>query len=219
VQPFDPVREEIRSAMSKAHALRHRGDSAGAENVMREIVAKYPEHPDALEANAELLIDQNKLPEARDLLARVIAEHPGRISTERRHAEIVLRIANKDAVVQRLLTGDMGDIMNPAGVKRHAATGGFFSLLLPGFGQIYNGEFVKGICFASSAVVLWIGLFALGMAGGGGKKSQLTGFFWPILVLLLTIYIVGIADASVAAARSTPAPPPDRPKPPVDKPF
>jgi len=214
MQPFDAVREEIQAALRKAHVLRKRGDAAGAEAAIQEVISAHPEHPDALEAKAEFLIEQNKLKEARDLLADVIKQHAGRIATERKHAELVLRVAQKEMVVTAALSGNLNSL-NPAGVRRGAGTSAFLNIMLPGFGQIYNGELYKGIAFAVVAVGLWIALFTLGL----GQKSQPTTAFWPITVCLLTVYVVTILDAAVAASKAQPSAIPERPIPPVDKPF
>ena len=113
------------------------------------------------------------------------------------------------------LSGHFQSVMNPAGVRRSAGTSAFLNIMLPGFGQIYNGELYKGIAFAIVAVGLWIALFTVGL----GQKSQPTGGFWPIIVCLLTLYVVTIMDAAVTASKTQPSSIPERPKPPVDKPF
>lgn len=210
MNPLDPIVEEIQSAVRRAHVLRTRGDVSGAETEISRMLDKFPEHPDAIEAKADFLVEQGKIKEARDLLAPVVEKHPGRISTERKYAELVLQVGARE-----MLFVETPDRLGYGVGKRSANTAGFLSLLLPGFGQVYNAELYKGIVFSVLAVSLWIGLFTIGL----GPKSQPSGFFWPILVCLLTVYVASILDAAVTAGKLPTFEPPTRPVPPVDKPF
>lgn len=223
MQELDPIEEEMQSALRKAHVLRARGDNAGADAAVMEAVARYPEHPQSLEIKADAFISQGKLAEARDVLAEAMKRSPGRVSLERKHAEVVLKIAEKDMAIKAAMEGiDIQSLMNPAGVKRHSGTAAFLNVLLPGFGQVYNGELGKGLVIAAVAVVLWVGLFTFGLDESkisGQNSSRPTSLFWPFVVLLLSCYIVSILDAAVTAGKTAAPPPPPRPTPPVDKPF
>jgi TM2 domain-containing membrane protein YozV len=194
--------------------LRQRGDAATADKIAAEIIEKHPEHPEALLLQAEALERQGKLKEARDVLAGLVAGDAKNIAAERKHAELVLKLAERDRMVTAATTGDFASIMNPEGVRKSASTAAFFSMLLPGFGQVYNGHLVKGIVFVALAVLGWIGVLVLGTQG-----RNVTEWFWPSISLLLVTYLVAIIDAAVAAGRTETRPRPVRPEPPVDKPF
>ena len=84
----------------------------------------------------------------------------------------------------------------------------------PGFGQAYNGHFLKGIVFAVVAVLAWVGLLNLGILNG-----KVTGWFLPSLLALAGVYLVAIIDAAVVAGKHGVTVRPTRPTPPVDKPF
>ncbi|MGI8924125.1 MAG: tetratricopeptide repeat protein [Fimbriimonadales bacterium] len=212
---LDPSQEEIQAALRKAHVLRNRGDTQGADAAVAEVLEKHPDHPASQEVKADILASQGKLSEARDILAAIVARQPGNIAAERKHAQVVLRIAEKDMAVSQALSGDLS---HAAGARRSSTTAAFCSLMLPGFGQIYNGEMGKGISIAAVAVLLWVGLFTIGMEDVGGR-SQPSAFFWPIMVGIATLYIVSLIDASVTAGRMSPSGRIERPVPPVDKPF
>jgi TM2 domain-containing membrane protein YozV len=128
----------------------------------------------------------------------------------------VLKVAERDQLVNFATSDNFSSFMNPEGARKSAGTAAFFSMLLPGFGQVYNGHFVKGIIFVIPAVLAWIGVLNLGIVNGG-----VTGWFLPSIVLLGIVYVVAIIDAAVVAGRTGSATPirPNRPVPPVDKPF
>lgn len=221
---FDVAHDEIERIVVQARVLRSRGENVAADRLLLEVCDKYPDHPSSLETRAFLLADQGKLREARDLLSKLIADHPGRLSAERKHAELVLRVAEQDDVVmQTLRASELNAIMNPAGLRRSAGTAAMLGLLFPGFGQIYNGELWKGVGYALLGAALWtcFGLFGFVSYsdGAGGMKSEFapSAVWWGLLLLLL--YIVGILDAAVSAPRSQVGGVPARPRPPVDKPF
>jgi tetratricopeptide (TPR) repeat protein len=214
VQRLDPDYEAIQTAISKAHALKQRGNSAEAEKILEDVLETYPDHPAAIEAKADILIGQGKTEEAKNLLAELVAKHPEFTGAERKYAELVLKAAEKEWIVAQAMSGDLSSF-GPGGAKRNAGAAAFLSMMLPGFGQIYVGEMARGIVFAVVSILLWVGLFSLGL----GPKLRLEPAFWPLFVGLLAIYIVSMIDAAVAAGRMSPPLRKERPAPPVDKPF
>ncbi|MDQ2985579.1 MAG: hypothetical protein M3R13_02510 [Armatimonadota bacterium] len=214
MEPLDLVAEDIQSRLRKAHVLRQRGDALGADNALRELSEAYPDHPETTLLRAEALEREGKLKEARDLLAGVIAGETKSLAAERKHAELVLKVAGRDYAVSALMNDDFASLMSPDGVKRNPGTAAFFSMLLPGFGQIYNAQVVKGIIFMVAAVFFWTGLLKFGV----GQKT-VTEWFWPSLTGLGLVYVVAILDAAVKAGKGGQAIRPVRPTPPIDKPF
>jgi TM2 domain-containing membrane protein YozV len=212
--PLDPIDEEIQSRLRKARVMSQRGDSTGAGAVLESILAEFPNHPEALLLRAKSLEENGKIRDARDLLAEVIKAGMAPISLERKHAELVLKVATRDNIVNAALSDDFTSLLNPDGVKRSPGTAAFFSMLLPGFGQLYNGEVMKGIIFMVAAVLCWIGLLVLGI----GSRT-VTPWFWPSLIGLGVVYVGSIIDASLKAGSGGRVAKPERPRPPVDKPF
>jgi hypothetical protein len=217
VQPLDPIEDEVQAAVRSARILATRGDKDGMEKVIRELLSKHPDHPSALEAEADLLVAQGKLNEAREKLHELVKAHPERKATEEKYAKLVLRIEEQNISASLLLgEGDLRTLMNPAGVRRSAGTASMLSILAPGFGQIYNGELVKGIILLGGIVLLWVCLFAFGFIQGSGR---LTGAGWVLVVVVIAYYFGCILDAAVTAPKAAGPAAPERPKPPVDKPF
>ncbi|MEO7453276.1 MAG: hypothetical protein ABIV13_00760 [Fimbriimonadales bacterium] len=165
---------------------------------------------------AEAFERTGKLKEALDLLGPIVESEMKTVAIERKHAELVLKVAERDQLVNYAMGDNLASLMSPEGARKSAGTAAFFSMLLPGFGQAYNGQFVKGIVFIVIAVLAWIGVLNLGIANGA-----VTGWFLPSASVLGIAYVVAIIDAAVVAGKtgSATAIRPQRPVPPVDKPF
>ena len=216
MDPLDSISDEIQSQIRKAHLLRQRGENLAAERILAEVIEKHPGHPEAILLQAEALESQKKYKEARDLLAPLLESEVKSVAIERKHAELVLKVAERDQIVNFAMSDNLSSLMNPEGARKSAGTAAFFSMLFPGFGQAYNGHFVKGIVFCVVAVFAWIGVLNLGIAG-----KTVTGWFMPSIITLGITYVVAIIDAAVVAGRSgsSVVTRPQRPTPPVDKPF
>jgi len=215
MKEFDTVAADVEDALSKARVFVSRREASAALAVMDELLRKYPEHPKVLDAKGDILRELGKLEEARECYAKVISNHKGWISTEKKHAEVVFQLEQAKYATETLMKEmSFAELMNPAGVKRSGGTAAFLSLLLPGFGQIYNGEFIKGIVMLLIAVISWVLLFTVGWVG-----ASINAVGWFFIVVLVMLYIVSMIDAGAGAAKRVPSPPPPRPKPPVDLPF
>jgi TM2 domain-containing membrane protein YozV len=77
----------------------------------------------------------------------------------------------------------------------------FFSSLLPGAGQFYNGETTKGLVITGLALILTL---VLGWSpfGFSGTGRQLTGGLTFLLLFSSALYIYSMVDANVVAKRS-----------------
>jgi TM2 domain-containing membrane protein YozV len=86
-----------------------------------------------------------------------------------------------------------------AGGKKSMGLAMGMSMLIPGAGQVYNGEPVKGIVF--------LGLFAGGVAAVDAARihtmipSSITAYGWVSLVYLASVYAWNILDAPLSAKR------------------
>lgn len=214
MQPLDPVADEIESTLRKAQIIRRSGNTVGADALIQGVIDRYPEHPEALVLMAEILEQQGKLTEARDLLAKAMEGEARSVTLERKHADLVLKTATRDQMAAALLHGDFGSMLHPEGVRRSPGTAAFFSMLMPGFGQLYNMDYIKGGIFALLAVLGWVGVLQFGTSG-----KAVTAWFWPSIIGLTAVYITAILDAAMRAGRFGPVEKPTRPTPPVDKPF
>jgi hypothetical protein len=85
------------------------------------------------------------------------------------------------------------------GGRKNMALAIGFSMLVPGAGQVYNGETVKGIVF--------LGLFAGGVAAVDAARfstesnRSISAYGWVSLVYLASVYAWNIFDAPLSAKR------------------
>lgn len=212
---FDIVSADVEDALRKARVFLSRKDASSAMEIMDKLLEKYPEHPKVLDARGDILRELGKLEEAKKCYEQVISKHKGWVSTEKKHAEVVFQLEQAKSTTETLLREmSLSELMNPAGAKRSGGVAAFLSLLAPGFGQIYNGELVKGIVMLAIAIVSWIMLFSVGYVA-----SSLNAAGWFFIIVLIVLYLVSMLDAGASAGRSVTPPPPPRPKPPVDLPY
>ncbi|HWP31544.1 MAG TPA: tetratricopeptide repeat protein [Fimbriimonadales bacterium] len=212
---FDSVAVDVEDALRKARVFISRKDEASAMAIMDKLLEKYPEHPKVLDAKGDILRELGKLEEAKECYERVISKYKGWVSTEKKHAEVVFQLEQAKSAAEMFLKDmSFAELMNPAGARRSGGIAAFLSLLAPGFGQIYNGELVKGIVMLAIAIFSWIMLFSFGYVA-----SSVNSVGWFFIIVLVVLYIVSMIDAGASAAKSVASPPPPRPKPPVDLPF
>lgn len=204
------IDEEVRSTLSRARVLLTRGERDAALAVAEELAQKYPDSPDAKEALADVLIGVGRKQEAIRLLKEVIDQHPGRVETERRHANLVFGL-HKHEWEQYAASLERGD---GAFGKRSAGAATMLGLMFPGLGQIYVGQFWRGVVFAALAVTGFAVAFTLGRAENG-----MNGIGIGALVFLATLWVAGILDAAAGAARTSEVRPRERPEPPSNLPF
>ncbi|MER3466823.1 MAG: hypothetical protein C4340_06970, partial [Armatimonadota bacterium] len=142
------IDEEVRSTLSFARVHLKRGEREAALALAEDLAAKYPDNPDAKEALADVLVGVGRKQEAIRLLKEVIDQHPGRVQTEKKHAELVFGM-HKDEWDLYAASLERED---GAFGQRSTGAATILGLMFPGLGQIYVGRFWRGVVFAALAV-------------------------------------------------------------------
>lgn len=216
---FDPAVEKIASAVGRITALRKAGRDEEAKSALATLLEEFPSHPNALEAQADDLAAQGQFKEAIGLYKKIIDENPGRVGTEKKHADLVFRTTAVDIEAQRLLTeGALLSGGDAEANKRRFGAAMVLSMLLPGTGQLAKGEFAKGFAFLLLEAVLLALTFAFGM-DRRAKLPELTTAGWATIGGMFLLHVVAMLDAATAQVASAVPLSKVRPKPPVDKPF
>lgn len=201
--------ERVPALLREAHLLRLRGRFAEAEAKVEEAVALAPGDPAALEMMGDLLAERGSLQEAAELYARAMERAPGRAVIEEKHARLVLMLA--DERHERALAEMLLENPRLATAARRPNPGLAFvlSMLLPGMGQLYNGEYLKGAAFlVGGFLALHLGgeaLLRLLFAASGGRAAP-SGLEIAFACLAVLLWIAAMIDAPAQARKLAEAP-------------
>jgi tetratricopeptide (TPR) repeat protein len=196
--------DRIATLLREAHLLRMRSRFVEAEEKVEEAVALAPGDPSALEMLGDLLAEKGALSEAAEAYHRAMERAPERTALEEKHAHLVLMIADQKHerdLAERLLA-------NPAlvasGRRRNPALAFFLSAFLPGMGQLYNGEYLKGVLFLGGSFLTFLlggeALLRLVFAASGSRVAP-SGMEAAFGFLSLLLWIAAVVDAPVRAQK------------------
>ena len=184
----DAEREQADRLLTAANLARRRGSYAEAEQRCREAVEKNPSDASALELYGDILQAIGRVDDAVLAYDRARELDPKRRSAERKYADLVLQ---QNRSIARL---------SDEYIPRNPMVAVLMSSLLPGAGQMYNGQPVKGLLIA---VGMLICVFVLGWTDYG-FASGLTSITPPLVFFMLlagAIYIYAVIDANINARR------------------
>lgn len=144
--------ETVREAMRS-------GRPQDAVSLAEKLAEAYPESTTALELLGDTLLAAGKRTGARDAFKKAMELEPANADAERKYAEAMLFISQASRNRDLLAHGSIADIRGA--FNKDPRTAATRSMLFPGLGQLYNGDYEKGI----AAVLLGFPLF--GMAAWG----------------------------------------------------
>ena len=225
----DRERERL---LSQANAFRVKGQITDARETLQKallLAESLPmrEQAPLYEQLGDLLLIEEKFDDALAAYTKAREFDPKRVVTERKFADASLQKAQatgKLSMSEALLRGDsLADLLasgelNGAGGRRNAGLAMFLSMIVPGFGQFYNGQLIKALILASvfviSLLVLMLSperndffrdvtaIFALKTAKAGHPISPLTIFF---ALTCFGSWLFSLVDAPFSANKIRPA--------------
>lgn len=201
------VRDEFDRLITAAHVHRRRGDYAEADQAVKQALNLCPTNIDAREFAADILFARGQLEEALEAYKSICAEDPSRASAEEKYAKVILQIS--EGKRQRELLQDM--LENPDKYRKPARSPIIAAILsaAPGFGQIYNGEFVKGAIFFTATMISWFFFYLLRPDVSGYRPEQRANEFMqnlsPLAVIFalaaVFLHVYAFVDAPVFAGK------------------
>jgi tetratricopeptide (TPR) repeat protein len=205
----EPTRAEtalkVRQLLGQATLLRTRGQRAQAFQLTQEAIRLDDQSWEAHELLGDVLMDMGRAPEAMASYRRARDLRPDRVPLEDKLARAALGSAARSRMLAQaeLAVGGRG---KGGEAKRKAAYAALFSLM-PGLGQFYNGQLLKGAVIGIIAIIfvalaaqqLDPSLFSTSIFGGVSPA-------WVVVIGLLWVYAV--VDAIVYASRSEEGGPP-----------
>jgi tetratricopeptide (TPR) repeat protein len=198
--------DRVAALLREAHLLRMRSRFVEAEEKVREAVALAPEDPAALEMLGDLLAEKGSIAEAVEIYRRAMERAPGRAVLEEKHARLVLMLADQQqerALAQMLLEDPR---RAGSGRRRNPMHAFLLSAFLPGLGQLYNGEYLKGVLFLAGGFLTFLlggeSLLRLLFAVSGGRAAP-SGLEAVFGFLSFLLWVAAMVDAPVRAQRSS----------------
>ena len=230
--PADPMaRERERDRLlTLANVQRMRGQTGDARQTLQNALhmAEGKATAPIYELIGDLLAGEEKYTDALAAYDQAHQADIARASAERKFATMTLRIADAKAersIADAMLRGDsIADLITTGALestgrgKRNAGMAMFLSIIMPGFGQFYNGQIVKGailvgifladlllIALTPDGEVLtgkMVGIMALSSAGKYVNKP-----FSPLgvfaLIVLAGMWLYAIVDAPFMASKTS----------------
>ncbi len=213
------IQLKIRELLGRATLLRTKGQRAEALQLTQQAIALDEKGWEAHELAGDLQLEAGRGDFALDSYRKAHELNPSRTALEDKIARAAL------ARAARLQTVEMSQALLSGRIKpstpRKSGFAALMSMIVPGLGQLYNGEAIKGFVL----VALWVACFALmGMSlksqivvGPASSQGSLYGpsvdlgsiasamfsgltAIWSILTLVIWIY--AIADAAIVANRA-----------------
>ena len=195
-EEFEHLVEEVARAL-------HFGKLDVAETGVRRLVKLAPDSTSAHELYGDVLWALRQTEVARAEFKRALEIEPANADAERKFAELSLAEGKKHWSVDALMASEDGRFRGAA--HKSPAGAALRSMLFPGLGQLYNGDFELGVGLAIGGLGLFmafLGVFAAPFAevilGSMAHKATAAGpGFWGWLSLAgyVMIYLYSIYEA------------------------
>lgn len=210
---LDPHRDEVERLLRQAHLEWMRGQKDQARATLQQALELMPDNPEIWELLGDYRRDAGDWKGAHSAYQKAHELAPENALIERKFAEAVLMLTRQqDQYLQweRALEGkDFGDeSLSP----RNPGLAFLLSMLMPGVGQLYNGQWLKG----GFLVGLWVlGWIAFMLSPGGGDfvynllaylvnpsrvRGSISGFQLLVGLMLFLVWVYSLIDAPLSAA-------------------
>jgi tetratricopeptide (TPR) repeat protein len=185
--------ERAESLLRQANLAKRRERYAEAEAGIREALHLTPSDALAIEMLGDVLQGVGRVDEAMLAYRRATLADPKRASAERKYADLLVRQQE-------------WSVEDPEALPHRPMISTLLSCLLPGSGQILNGETTKGLLLMAGAGICLLGLIFWGGIGSAAASGVRQGRNPGVLVPLAAgglLYLYAIADANAGARRGS----------------
>jgi hypothetical protein len=174
--------------LTAANIARRRGQFKEAEKACRAALELMPKDAPALELYGDILQSVGQVDNALYSYERALEADPTRKTVEKKYAELML-LQNREI-----------EMLRSEYIPRSPMVAVLFSAVLPGAGQLYNGEAFKGLLMVLAslgciATILWT---PYGLPRGRGVVPT---SLYVFIVLFCLIYAYAVVDANNIARR------------------
>ena len=181
-------RIEADKLMTAANISRRRGLFKQAEKECLDAINLVPKDATALEMLGDIMQSVGRVDDAAYSYGRAVEADANRKGAEKKYAEIML-LQNKEI-----------ELLRTEFIPRNPSVAVLFSAVLPGAGQYYNGEAVKGTLtlaaiLACTAAIFW------SPYGIPHSKEGIPNSLVVLLLVLSVVYLYAVVDAKIIATR------------------
>ncbi len=229
MDPLKPQSAEVERLLRESHIQQMRGDKGTAAELLRRAADLAPDDPAVWESKGDMLMEIGQVEEARDAFAKALELEPGRVSADKKHASAVFQLQEKRFERERMemILANPELAKQQYGPPRKPGMALLMGLVIPGSGQIYNGQTVKGGIILGISVVLAIVCLTnasfsasinnmLHLAAGARLKSGGLDFYVTMaLFVSFVVWLYSVIDAAVVATKSSKPLPMAKPQKPM----
>jgi hypothetical protein len=181
-------RIEADRLLTVANIDRRRGLYKQAEKECMDALQLVPSDAAAIELFGDIMQNVGRVDDAAYAYGRAKEADPKRKTAEKKYAELML-MQNKEI-----------ELLRQEFIPRNPSVAILFSAVLPGAGQLYNGELFKGVItlaavLACTAAILW------SPYGVPHSQAGLPNSLVLLLIVLGVIYLYAVIDAKICATR------------------
>ena len=187
---------ELEHLYEKLHTALHYQRVEEAEETARELLEVAPRSTTSWELWGEVLLAQGKIEEASDAFKKAVELEPANADAERKYAGVQLDLQQAKWQRDALESGDLSQFRGVA--DKEPATAAARSALFPGLGQVYNGEYEKGVVMFFAGMALLIAAVQLVVAWLSPEQSPsglVTFFGYLGLFGGIALYVFGVYAA------------------------
>jgi len=187
---------DLEHLYEKLHAALHYRRVEEAEEIATKLLEIAPESTTSWELWGDVLLAQGNIDKAADAFKKAVELEPANADAERKYASVQLDLQQAKWQRETLESGDLSPFRGAA--NKEPGTAAARSALFPGLGQVYNGEYEKGLVMFFVGLALLTGAVRLVVTwlspdqslSGLGEFLGYLGLFGGI-----ALYIIGVYDA------------------------
>ncbi len=209
---LDPKRDEVERLLRQANLQKMRGQLEDASASVQQALELMPDDADVWAMLGDLRQQAGDMQGAHDAYKRAHELAPDNAAIERKYAQTVLALTSQQEqfqLWQQAIEGKLPE--EELGPPRQPALAFLLSLVMPGLGQLYNGQIVKGgillgIMLAGLSLFMLIGdaktalqnmiAFVVNPSRMRGDISQV---HLLITLALFIVWVYAILDAPLSA--------------------
>ena len=158
---LDPKRDEIERLLRTAHIHQVRGEREKAKTLLQQALELDAENASVWELLGDYRREAEDWQGAHDAYKQAHELAPDNAAIERKYAEAVLQLTRQQEQYQQWERAIEGKgVGDTTALPRNPGLAFLLSLLMPGVGQLYNGQLVKGGIMLGGDVRLYRGFHA-----------------------------------------------------------